>query len=270
MKSFIKRCIAFLLIKVFKVHPDSVLYFAYYVNNIRPGHDLAKNGEGFLAEKVSRFAGDNPNTTVFDVGANEGSYSRLLSQYFSQARIYAFEPNSELVKDSDYATAKIFPIGLGDKKSEAHLFVNEHSVQEASIYEGVAVFLAQGGTDAQVKVMDIVIDTIDSFCEEEQIKEISLLKIDTEGNEYAVLSGAKEMLKNNRIHVIQFEFNEMNVVSRVFLKDFYDLLSGNYSFYRLHKNALFPLQGYKSHNEIFVWQNLVAVNRKIEKEFIAQ
>jgi hypothetical protein len=59
----------------------------------------------------------------------------------------------------------------------------------------------------------------------------------------------------------------MNVLSRVFLKDFYELLSGSYRIYRLHKNALFPLRVYHAHNEIFVWQNLVAVHQSIADDF---
>ncbi len=74
-----------------------------------------------------------------------------------------------------------------------------------------------------------------------------------------VLSGAKALLAEGRIHFIQFEFNEMNIISRVFLKDFYDLLQG-FSLYRLDSNRLIPLAGYSSTNEIFKFQNLLAVN----------
>lgn len=38
-----------------------------------------------------------------------------------------------------------------------------------------------------------------------QISEISILKIDTEGHELAVLKGCIDYLKDRKIHVIQFE-----------------------------------------------------------------
>lgn len=269
MKKIIKQLLSFILLKLLKVNPDSILYFAYYINNIRPGHDLTKNGELYMIGKVARFFAGKDNVVLFDVGANEGSYSRLLCAQIKNAQVYAFEPNFELVASSDYASANVFPIGLGEKKAEANLFINENGSEEASIYEGVAAYLAGSKEAANTKVLDIEIESIDEFCVQQNIAGIDFLKIDTEGNERSVLLGAKKMLQNDKIQVIQFEFNEMNVISRVFLKDFYDLLSGDFEIYRLHKNALFPLKEYKSHNEIFVWHNLVAVNKKNAAAFLS-
>jgi len=268
MKIFIKKLFAFFLLKVFRLNPDSMLYFAYYLNNIRPGHDIKKNGELFFIKKVERFFHEKKEITIFDVGANEGNYSKLLSEYFpSRSKIYAFEPNAQLTKLSKYGKARVFPIGLGETKMKANLFLNSFGSQEATIHEGVAKLLHSSNQDSNVDVMDIEIDTLDNICKQEKVDRIDFLKIDTEGNEYAVLLGSKEMLQENKISIIQFEFNEMNVISRVFLKDFYELISSNFSFYRLHKNELFPLNHYKSHNEIFVWHNLIAVNKELEKAF---
>ena len=60
--------------------------------------------------------------------------------------------------------------------------------------------------------------------DEKKIDDIDFIKIDVEGHELAVLQGAVNMINQNRIKVIQFEFNVANILSRVFLKDFYDLL----------------------------------------------
>lgn len=78
-----------------------------------------------------------------------------------------------------------------------------------------------------------------------------------------MLNGCKELLKNKYIGVIQFEFNEMNVVSRVFFKDFFDLLSPGYKIYRLHKESLKPIESYDTKHEIFKFQNIVAINKLI-------
>jgi len=65
-------------------------------------------------------------------------------------------------------------------------------------------------------------------------------------------------LSARRIGLIQFEFNELNVLSRVFLKDFYDLLPG-YSLYRMDTDRLHPLGDYSPINEIFRYQNILAI-----------
>ncbi len=78
------------------------------------------------------------------------------------------------------------------------------------------------------------------------------------------------MLSNGKIEVIQFEFNEMNVVSRTFLKDFYDILS-NYDLCRLDSNKLIPLFKYESKNEIFQFQNFLATQvSQTKKQLIVQ
>lgn len=88
------------------------------------------------------------------------------------------------------------------------------------------------------------------------------MKVDTEGNEYHVLEGATQLLHNNKVDVIQFEFNEMNVISRVFLKDFYDLLP-KHTMYRLDTQRLIPLGDYSPLNEVFRIQNIIAIHNDL-------
>jgi hypothetical protein len=78
-----------------------------------------------------------------------------------------------------------------------------------------------------------------------------------------VLKGAVNMITSGRIDIIQFEFNEMHVIARVFFKDFYELLSQQYFLYRLNTDSLIPLKGYDTFYEVFKFQNIVAVNRKL-------
>ena len=87
---------------------------------------------------------------------------------------------------------------------------------------------------------------------------IDYLKIDTEGNELAVLEGAARLLAESRVGYIHFEFNEMNVVSRVFLRDFRKLLP-SHRLYRLLPRGLLPLGERIVATEIFAFQNILAV-----------
>jgi hypothetical protein len=74
-----------------------------------------------------------------------------------------------------------------------------------------------------------------------------------------VLKGASNLLREGRISAIQFEFNEMNIVSRVFLKDFNELIP-NCRFYRLLRHGLGPLDPYSPLAcEVFAFQNIVAL-----------
>ena len=60
--------------------------------------------------------------------------------------------------------------------------------------------------------------------------------------------------------IIQFEFGECDIFSRVFLRDFYDVLA-DYHIYRLDSDRLIPLFEYEAANEIFRYQNFIAVRK---------
>jgi FkbM family methyltransferase len=155
-------------------------------------------------------------------------------------------------------TVKCCSIGLSDAEGEAVIYDYEQMIgsEHASLFPGVLKDLHRAET---IKETNVPLITLDAYCCAESILAIDFLKIDTEGNELNVLKGSRAMIQKNAIRAIQFEFNEMNVFSRVFLKDFYDILRG-YSFYRLLPRALLPLGRYSSRNEIFAFQNILALN----------
>ena len=52
--------------------------------------------------------------------------------------------------------------------------------------------------------------TLDKFCKKNDIKKIDLLKIDTEGHEFEVLSGATNLLKKDIEYIlIEFHFSKI-------------------------------------------------------------
>lgn len=57
-------------------------------------------------------------------------------------------------------------------------------------------------TDTRIEV---VTTTLDEFCRSESISHVDLLKIDTQGAEYAVLEGAAGMLMQRAVTVLVFE-----------------------------------------------------------------
>ncbi len=66
------------------------------------------------------------------------------------------------------------------------------------------------------------------------------------------------MLNERKIRFIQFEFGGTDIDSRVFFQDFYYLLKDNYSLYRIVKDGLVKIDGYKEKYEIFDTINFLA------------
>ncbi|MFZ4631397.1 MAG: FkbM family methyltransferase [Bacteroidia bacterium] len=209
-----------------------------------------------------------PSGIVLDVGANIGHYSKALHQVNPSLEILAFEPHPRTFEVLQKSTAsnpqiRCFPFGFGKEAGNHTLFDHggEEGTEHASLHQGA--LLHAGYHQEETQTVQIKLNTIDHFLETEGINQVLFLKIDTEGHEYAILQGAKQALQNGRILWIQFEFNEMNVASRVFFKDFWDLLK-DYRLFRLTPNGLMPIHRYSVADcEVFRFQNFVAAHRAV-------
>lgn len=204
---------------------------------------------------------------MFDVGANTGEYSKLAAALHPNATIYALEPNPNTFR---VLSSKEFPtnvvrecLGLSDSAGNRNLFTYSHETasSHASCFREVFSSLYQ---QRAPKAFEASFVTLDDFCSRRGIESIDFLKLDTEGSELAALRGATRLLSEQRIQLIQFEFNEMNVVARVFLRDFFQLLVG-YQLYRLDSSRLIPLGDYDARNEIFKFQNIIAISQVLNR-----
>lgn len=198
---------------------------------------------------------------IFDVGANVGSYSKLLRSINPKAQIYAFEPHpvtfKELYKNTNALNIRTNNVAVGASigKLKLYDYADNDGSSHASLYKAVIEDIHKAkSTEYEIDVI-----TLDNFIKENNIDRVSLLKIDTEGHELEVLKGFEVFIREGKVNLIHFEFNEMNVVSRVFFKDFWDFLP-EYDLYRMLPNGLVPIKNYNPvFCEVFAYQNIVAI-----------
>lgn len=239
-----------------------LLALAHHDMGILKYQDLEVTGEAFLVRNVLPRLISKPTPVLVDVGANVGEFSTLLRAHFPAAAIYAFEPVADTFAQLRDRLAGLdvhcLNVGLGSKEESVPIYRSARGELNslASLYPVVAQSVHQF---QDTVVETIRIRTLDSVASEQKLDFVDLLKVDTEGHEYEVLQGARDLIRAQRVGVVLFEFNEMNVVSRVFLRDFYDCLAG-YRFYRLDSRRLIPLGRYRARNEIFLFQNIVAIH----------
>jgi FkbM family methyltransferase len=215
---------------------------------------------------ISRLVKSNnlKNGVIFDIGANKGDYSKFIRNNKVDIPIYAFEPHPSTFKVLIDSTLHLINfnainkgLGVTQMISKIYDYKNNEGSQHASIYKDVIEKIH----NSEAKETSIEIITIDDFIDEYKISEISLLKIDTEGNELDVILGAKKSIEKGLVNIIQFEFNSMNVISRTYLKDFINLLP-EYKFYRLLPFELLPIIEYNELNhELFGFQNIIAIKK---------
>ena len=157
--------------------------------------------------------------TVFDVGCYTGIFLDVcLKVYSSTTQIFAFEAEKEifnkLEKYHNIKNVKIYNIGIGDTNTVANLNV--------SYQKGTSTF-SQPNQNSKylnfktkllkervfVRQEQVRMQTIDKFSVTNEVTQIDLLKIDTEGYELAVLKGAIQSIANTKIILIELSSHDM-------------------------------------------------------------
>lgn len=208
------------------------------------------------------YLGNRTRPVVLDIGANVGKYSQEVFLANPGAKVFAFEPHpvtyQALVRNLQNDNFRSYNLGVGAERGTLELY--DYAIKDGSTH---ASFFREVITDlhrssAISHKVDIL--RLDDFFLDEGLREVDLVKIDTEGYELQVLQGAFKMLRLGGIKAIQFEFNEMNIVSKASFKDFWDTLD-NYRIFRLLPDGdLLEITQYSPINcEIYAYQNIIAI-----------
>jgi FkbM family methyltransferase len=230
------------------------------------GNPIEQNGELDVMRLISQK--QKKELVAFDVGANVGHYATHLLQAWSgrSVSLHLFEPSTSngkrlhrdlADKQSDLVRIHINVMALGDEDKEAYLYADEPGSDLASLHD-LRTPIRSFDESAREWVR---VTTLDSYCRHTGVGQIDLLKIDVEGAEFQVLKGAESMIRQGAIEAIQFEFGAGNITSRVFFRDFWELLSDQYQFHQVVKGGLIPIPVYSSEWEIFRTANYLLIRK---------
>lgn len=167
---------------------------AFYEILIRPSRKI---GNGHLrSRKLEYWVPKEINPEVIlDIGGNIGTTSVFYSNMFPQAKIYTFEPvpgNFELLQKnvSGLANVSAFNVGLGDSDKKVLIYgsAEQDNTGGFSLYD---VDVDKSKSE-QIEVKNSA-----TFLSEIGVDKVDLLKIDTEGAEFDILTSMdREMLSN--------------------------------------------------------------------------
>lgn len=164
----------------------------------------------------------SPGAVVFDIGANVGFHSLMLSELAGErGHVYAFEPNSEncrlILMASEHnhiSNITLLPIALSDQRGWAYF--SSHIGSNGGFVSQQFVTLHGHGTVVPTFTLD-----------EMSLPNVDVIKIDVEGAEYKVLKGGEALLSHSRPAIIcEFSMEMINRVSGVAPADFLNWIMG--------------------------------------------
>jgi FkbM family methyltransferase len=218
-----------------------------------------------LRRCLKSLPGPKPQSVVLDVGANRGQSVKFFRSLFKGIEIYSFEPSPRIFKllaGLNIRDFHAFNVGISSTNGVKTFY--ESSLDEASTFDLPNVNSEWHKTKSRVlgvnkdemySSVSVPVRTLDSIIDENEIQRIFLLKIDVEGHEYEVLSGARLAFSTKMIENIQIERHlddlRINDETRIqnYLKDFgYCRIRsikhsvGNFyeDIYSLNHNSLIP------------------------------
>ena len=185
---------------------------------------MTANGESALQRWVIELA-PGGQVHVADVGANVGQWSLSMLAAASAANragdllLHAFEPDTRayarLARALDGVPSALSPVALSDRQGSTVFHVAAPGAGVNSLHPFPTVGAARE---------TVPIETLDCYAAGSGVPRFALVKVDTEGHDLMVLRGARTLLAEHRIAVVQFEYNQRWIFSRTFLRDAFEFL----------------------------------------------
>ena len=192
-----------------------------------------------IINQLKRVFLNKKTISVIDIGAHKGEYISSIIKNFNISKAYCFEPNPKVFKilnNKISLNKKIELLNYGASNNSGNILFNENiessssSINElnknSNYYKKKFFLLNFLGLNEVTKKIEIKVVTLSDFILENNINKIDLLKIDTEGHEFQVLSGLKDKMHMINLIHIEHHFDDM-IIKDYKLTDIHNLLIKN-------------------------------------------
>lgn len=168
---------------------------------------------------------DNP--TIIDVGANKGQSIKRFKKIFPMCTIHSFEPNfleykniKEKFKSDKSININNFALGEKEEIKSFNITAKSGNSSFNKINFNTkwlkkrAKQFGVSEKEYTKSVVDVNVVTLDNYCKNQNISQIDILKIDTQGYEDKVLEGSQKILEKNILSIIEMEIILDNIYDK--------------------------------------------------------
>jgi FkbM family methyltransferase len=188
--------------------------------------------ENHITSIMPKFA--SPNTVFLDIGANIGFHTFNVLAHNPLVEAYCFEPNPEIKHELDRNVRinnledRIFTqsVALSDNEGEFDFFV----MPKGEKNRGTSSLIPEA-VNSKFEKIRVKAQPFDQFWNHGSTvnKRVSLIKIDTQGNEESVLRGMMKTIETDR-PTLFLEFETHLVKDKSKLWELYKTLEKNYKY----------------------------------------
>lgn len=138
--------------------------------------------------------------TVADIGANAGDISQRIRVAFPNATVYAFEPlagpfDKLQSRAADDPMIRPVRVALGDRTGTIAFHEAANPVYSSVLPPAARTLDNSFGAARTVSTSEVPVRRLDEWSEAEGVDRFDLLKLDVQGYELAVLSGAERVVE---------------------------------------------------------------------------
>ncbi|NJM37799.1 MAG: FkbM family methyltransferase [Akkermansiaceae bacterium] len=170
------------------------------------------------AEKIRKLLGkDHP--TILEIGCHDGENTQWFIEQFKQPVIHCFEPDPRAIKKfrenfSQYTSVSLHEFALGDKAGTATFHQSSHSDPTGDWDASGSLMAPKNHLKEYPWVtfdssVTVDVETLDAFCEKNDVKEVDFIWMDVQGAELKVISGGNKTFAKTRFIVTEYNNKEL-------------------------------------------------------------
>lgn len=147
--------------------------------------------------------------TILDIGAHQGSWSKLVRQIWPESTIFMIEANTDHKQElQQVAWTNGFEIALLGEKAKKAV---DYYASTSAFDTGNSIFREQTSFFDNCEIRKLPMVTLDSIVKKRNLKNIDFIKLDTQGSELNILKGAKKTILHTEFILLETQNLEYNL-----------------------------------------------------------